>query len=248
MWWRLIVIGVALAALPQVVLAEASAKICGRLAKLDQNYLSYDDQEYHAKIGYSENGRLVKNFNLRIVTKGTHKVLVSFVAPGEMRGTRVLVADAETMYTYLPDFGRIRRIAGHSRRQAFMGTNLYYEDITERRFSLRWRCTPVKTTAEAWVMDLRPKTGTTSAYTKLRLSIQKQRGEIERIEYYEGDRHMKTQERSGWKVMGGLERASNIRFISHDRNAELRIEYTLWKVNTGVPDSAFSRRALLRGF
>ncbi len=45
---------------------------------------------------------------------------------------------------------------------------------------------------------------------------------------------MKTQERSGWKVM-------------HDRNAELQIEYTLWKVNIGIPDSAFSRRALLRG-
>jgi outer membrane lipoprotein-sorting protein len=248
---RLVAFGVALAAVvavaPGLAQAEEAGGACARLTKLDQDFLSFDDQEYHAAIAYSENGSLVKNFNLRILTKGSHKVLVSFVAPGEMRGTRVLVADAETMYTFLPDFGRIRRIAGHSRRQAFMGTNLYYEDITERRFSLRWQCTPVKTTPTGWVMDLQPKAGTTSAYTRLRLTIQKQRGEIERIEYFEEDRHMKTQERSGWKVMGGLERASEIRFVSHDRNAELRIEYTLWKVNIGIPDSAFTQRALLRG-
>ena len=91
MLWRLIVIGAACAVIPHVALAEAS-NACERLAELDEDYLSFDDQEYHAKIDYSENNKLVKNFNLRIVTKGTHKTLVSFVAPGARFLTSLFLA------------------------------------------------------------------------------------------------------------------------------------------------------------
>lgn len=249
MSWRLIVICAALGSLPQMALAEASGgNACSVLAKIDQSRLQFDDQEYQAKIAYRENQKLVKNFNLRVVLKGSHKVLVSFLAPGEMRGTRVLIADAETMYTYMPDYGRIRRIAGHSRRQSFMGTNMYYEDITERQYSTRWICRPAKSTSSHWIMDLRGKAGTTSAYSKLRIKVGRQQEEIEQIDYYEDGRHMKTQERSDWKVIDGIGRHASIRFVSRDRNADLHVEYTQWRANIGIPDSAFTRRALLRGF
>ncbi len=233
--------------LPGVARAEAS-DMCSVLAKIDQSALQYDDQEYQTTIHYREEGNLVKTFQIRVVTKGMHKALVSFTAPGDMRGTRVLIVDPETMYTYMPEFGRVRRVAGHSRRQSFMGTNMYYEDITERRYSDRWGCRPVKATSGHWIMDLRPNPGVKSAYTKLRVKINRQREAVEEIEYYEETRHIKTQFREAWKTMDGVERASIIRFVSHDRNAELRVEYTQWRVNTGVPDSAFTRRALLRGF
>jgi outer membrane lipoprotein-sorting protein len=245
---QVLLICVMTALLPSVGWAESAGDACGILAKLDQNVLQYSDEEYHATINYRENKKLVKNFNLRVVLKGSHKVLVSFLAPGEMRGTRVLVADAETMYTYMPDYGRIRRVAGHSRRQSFMGTNMYYEDITERRLSKRWACTPVETTESHWVFDLRIKPGSTSAYSKLRVKVGRQREEIEHIDYYEETRHVKSQERSDWKVLGGVGRYATIRFVSHDRDADLSVEYTQWRANVGIPDSAFTQRALLRGF
>jgi outer membrane lipoprotein-sorting protein len=248
--WRPVVICAALivaASAPRQALAEAG-NTCGVLARIDQSYLQYDDQEYQTTINYRENKQLVKTFKIRVVTKGSYKTLVSFSAPGEMRGTRVLIVDAETMYTYLPEYGRIRRVAGHSRRQSFMGTNMYYEDITDRRYSTRWRCTPVKTSADSWVLDLTIAPGNTSAYTKLQVTVNRQHEDVERIDYYEETRHMKTQERSVWKVMNGIGRYSIIRFVSRDRDADLELEYDSWQVNTGISDDAFTQRALLRGF
>ena len=235
----------ALVLFPSVAAAEAN-EMCAALAKIEQSALQFDDVEYNTKILYNENNKVVKTFRIKVVTKGTHKTLVSFEA-GDMRGTRVLILDAETMYSYLPDFGRVRRIAGHSRRQSFMGTNLYYEDITERRYSTRWACTPHKTTDDQWIMNLRPKAGAKSAYTKVRLFIDREQQQIDQIEYFEETRHIKSQFRESWKTMNGITRASVIRFVSHDQNADLRVEYTDWRANTGVPDSAFTRRALLRG-
>jgi outer membrane lipoprotein-sorting protein len=244
-WWLGVVLGV-LALAPRLASAEV-ADVCSLMSKIDQRALAYDDQEYLTTIQYRESSKLVKTFKLRVVTKGMHKALVSFLAPGDMRDTRVLIVDAETMYTYMPDFGRVRRVAGHSRRQSFMGTNLYYEDITERRYSERWGCTPAKNTSDAYVMDLRPNPGAKSAYTKVRVSVDRRREEIVQIEYYEETRHIKSQFREQFRSMNGIERASVIRFVSRDHDADLTVNYDEWRANIGVPESAFTQRALLRG-
>jgi outer membrane lipoprotein-sorting protein len=232
---------------PAAAEAGGRSTICRHLAEADRRAQPFDDQEYTSNIRYLEKSKVVKNFRLRVVTKGMHKMRIAFLAPGQVRGMRILIVDPETMYTYLPQYRRVRRVAAHARNQGFMGTNLYHEDISEHRYSSRWNCRPRQTTDEGWVLDLRPRPGVSTGYSKLRLTIGRTRRQTERVEYYVDGRHVKSQMREGWRTMAGLEMAGLIRFVSHDRDAETRVEFTEWRVNTGIPDSAFTRRALLRG-
>ncbi len=243
---RIAALVMALLAFPTLVLAEAS-RPCDMLVEADRRSQPFDDQVYHSKIQYREGGKVVRTFELSVVTKGMHKMLITFEAPGEVRGMRILRPDPESMYVYHPEYRRVRRVAAHVRNQGFMGTNISYEDMSEHRFSGgRWQCQPHETTAAAWILDLTPAPGNDAGYSKLRVSIGRKRVQVERVEYYVGGRHVKSQIREGWRTMEGLEMAGRIRFVSHDREAEAIVEMTGWEVNTGVPDSAFTRRALLR--
>ena len=246
--FELAVMALVLILIPVSAVAESGGgNACGKLLEADRNAQPFDDQVYTSTIRYSENNKVVKTFRLRVTTKGMHKMLISFLAPGDVRGMRILIVDPETMYTYLPEFRRIRRVAANARNQGFMGTNVSHEDMSEHRYSTRWNCTPFKTTSDAWILDLHPKAGITTSYSKLRVSIGRKRVQYENIDYYQDGRHMKSQIREGWRTMEGLEMSGVVRYVSRDRNAESRIEFDEWSVNTGVPDSAFTRRSLLRG-
>jgi outer membrane lipoprotein-sorting protein len=250
-WWVLtsVAAAAALCLAPRNASAEASSdQTCARLEKLGRDAERITDQAYLSTLTYREKGRVAKAFKMRIISRGLSKALVSFLEPGEMRGTRILIADAETMYVYIPDFRRVRRIAGHALRQSFLGTNIYYEDIAERQYAARWDCSLAKTTPEDWVLDLHPKAGIQTAYSKLRLTIGQKTNRLKQIDYFEGDREVRSQLRDNWQTKEGLELASRMRYVSHDRDAELTLEITDWQTNTGLPESAFTRRSLLEGF
>jgi hypothetical protein len=71
-----------------------------------------------------------------------------FVDPPWMRGTAVLVIDnqdrSDDHFLFLPDQGRVRRVTNVQRTDAFLGSDLWYEDLERRHAedyevaSLRW--------------------------------------------------------------------------------------------------------------
>lgn len=64
------------------------------------------------------------------------RVLVRFLAPGDIKGTSFLVWEHATSdderFLYLPALGRVRRIAGSEKQESFVGSDLSYEDIGGR--------------------------------------------------------------------------------------------------------------------
>jgi outer membrane lipoprotein-sorting protein len=243
---RLVACGVAVLAVAGPARAETTTA-CTAMREMEQAIEGFQDEEQVTSMQYLEGGRLVKTFEIQVVTKGAHKALVTFTAPGSMEGTRILVLDAETVYAYLPEFRRVRRIAAHALRHPFMGTNIYYEDISERWYSARWSCSPQKTADGSLVAELLPRPGVVTAYSKLRVAVGRRPYQIERLEYFEAGRHVRTQIRERWQKVGDQERPGLIRYASQDREAELRMEFKQWRVNTGVSDAVFTTRNLLRG-
>lgn len=77
---------------------------------------------------------------LQLATKridgGLHG-LAYFTAPAELRGTRMLMIEQfdrnDDFFLYTPTQGRVRRVSSAQRADAFMGTDLSYEDF-ERRY------------------------------------------------------------------------------------------------------------------
>lgn len=65
--------------------------------------------------------------------KGEDKGLVRFLAPGDIRGTGLLVlkhgAGEAERFLFLPALGRVRRVAGGESQEAFVGSDFSYEDI-----------------------------------------------------------------------------------------------------------------------
>jgi hypothetical protein len=71
-----------------------------------------------------------------------------FLDPPWMRGTAVLVIDnrdrSDDHFLFLPDRGRVRRVTNVQRTDAFLGSDLWYEDLDRRHpedykvASLRW--------------------------------------------------------------------------------------------------------------
>ncbi len=66
---------------------------------------------------------------LEIWQKGGDKRLVRYTAPARLAGTGLLVPDGETVYLYMPAYGRARRVVGERRDDAFLGTDFSVEDL-----------------------------------------------------------------------------------------------------------------------
>jgi hypothetical protein len=68
---------------------------------------------------------------------GNVRALLRFVDPADIRGTGLLVhskaeGDAD-QWLYLPALDQVRRIASERRGGSFVGSDLYYEDLQDRR-------------------------------------------------------------------------------------------------------------------
>lgn len=72
---------------------------------------------------------------LEVWQKGSDRRLVRFTAPARLAGTGLLVPDGDTVYLYLPSFGKARRVVGESRGDAFMGTDFSLEDLARLTYT-----------------------------------------------------------------------------------------------------------------
>lgn len=70
---------------------------------------------------------------------GCDKLLLKFTYPHDIEGTAFLVwehkDDDNERFLYLPEIGRVRRIASREKDENFAGTDFSYEDISGRRLA-----------------------------------------------------------------------------------------------------------------
>lgn len=81
-------------------------------------------------------GKPVRTFRLQIATKkvdGRTRFLGLFLAPADERGTKLLTLEntdrEDDHFLYLPFLGRVKRIYGPRRQEAFLGTDFTFEDM-----------------------------------------------------------------------------------------------------------------------
>ncbi len=72
MSWRLILICISLLSVAPVALAE-SGNACEVLREMESHVQDFEDEEQLTVMQYRESGKLVKTFEMRVVTKGAHK-------------------------------------------------------------------------------------------------------------------------------------------------------------------------------
>jgi outer membrane lipoprotein-sorting protein len=177
------------------------------------------------------------------------KRLVNFEAPGDMKGTRVLVLSRQQMWVYLPAYNKVRRVASHVTQQGFMGTTYSDEDMSTTYFGAAFEATIIDDQTESVSLKLTPKGGQKSGYQFLEMVIEKKMGLPQEIRYFNGKGvHVKTETRTAYECTEGVCTPGSMKMIDHTRGdtwTSLTVKDR--KINQGIPDSMFSVRNLERG-
>jgi outer membrane lipoprotein-sorting protein len=155
------------------------------LKKVDEVTYAPKDQFYKAKvILIDKNGRESYREAL-MYQKGTHKRLVKFTEPADIRGIGFLSLPDDVNYVYLPAFKKSRRIASHIKNQNFAGTDFTYEDMEALTYSEKWKPEFLRKDESHYVLNLTPREGRTSDYSKLVMYVRTDNFYPEKIEYYD---------------------------------------------------------------
>jgi len=170
---------VALAGLP--VSGQDAATI---LKKLDEATFAPKDQVATVSIRLIEKNGTESVRKAEMKGKGTNMRITRFTEPASQKGIAFLSLPNDVMYIYLPAFGNERRIASHVRNQSFAGTDFTYEDMEAVAYSDKFDPKLLENKPEHYVLELTPKQGTNSDYSKLIITIRKDNHCAEKVEFY----------------------------------------------------------------
>ncbi len=232
-------------------LAEDGATV---MAHMDEAMTRATDQKFHYEVINEEKGRDPKVMEMTARVKGAMRHTI-FTAPGDMAGMAALVVGPGQMYTYLPAYNKVRRVASSMTSGGFMGTTFSNDDMSTITYGVSYEAKLLSQDDAGWKLELTPKEGVKVAYGKLVMTVSKQYGHPLVIEYWSRKGvHLKTETRSGYscKAQDGTDdpkgpicNAESMKMVDHskgDISTEIvRIE---WEVNTGVEDDFFTVRNL----
>jgi len=218
------------------------------IANLDRLVNKPTDTWFRFEAATDEPGKATRTMAFNVQNKGARR-LVDFEAPGDMKGTRVLVLSRQQMYVYLPAYSKVRRVASHVTEQGFMGTTFSDEDMSTTRYGEIYSAEVLMEGEGSTTVSMHPRDGARTAYSKLEMVIDTALALPTEIRFFNRDgMHVKTETRSEYDCGGGVCTPGVMTMTDHRRgDARTTLRVLERRVNTGVPDSVFSVRNLERG-
>ena len=226
----------------------AAGEVEDVLAKADSNLTDVKDQTYKAELEVIRDGKIIKTLKFTAKLKGVTQKLVKFTAPGDVRGMSLLTTADGLMYVYLPSYKRVRRGAAHVRHQGFMGTDISPDEMASGAISDGWNAKIVSQNDKVWVLELKPKAGNETSYSRQIVTVSKEHEGVEKVESYNSEgKLVKSQVRTEWKSFGVIYIPTVFTYTDNRTGSKTIIRFLGCEVNKGIPDSAFTKRALMRG-
>lgn len=230
---------------PTIALGATAEEL---IAAMDGKANQPTDTWFRFDVRTQEPGKNARDMAFTVLNKGTMR-LVDFEAPGDMKGTRVLVLSRQQMYVYLPAYNKVRRVASHVTEQGFMGTTYSDEDMSTTRFGEVFTPTILSEDDATVTLELNPRADQKTGYTKLEMVLRKDLGLPQEIRYFKANgKHVKTESRGAYDCGEGICTPGEMTMTDLSRGgAWTRLTVSERHVNQGVPDSTFSVRNLERG-
>lgn len=111
--------------------------------------------------------------------------LVRFLSPKSVKGVTLLnLNSGEKIYLYMPAYDKPRRIAGSSKKEKFMGTDLSYEDMNMDYEDKDNQKKLLQETEKEYLIEVIP-TGEDASYKKIILSVDKEKFYAKKVEFYD---------------------------------------------------------------
>ena len=207
------------------------------------------DQYFITEMTTDEPGKASRTLTLEVTIKGSDWRRIEFLAPGDVKGTRILVLSTDQTYIYLPAFRKIRRIATHLKEQGFMGSAWDNDDFSLATYGKVFEAEAVTDHDKYYTLALKRRAGVDFLYPRIEVDARKDGMQPIEIRYFNDvGATVKTETRTVFVCQAGLCIPKVVVIVDHTR-ADIKTTMTIkdWKVNRGVPDSFFTIRALQRG-
>jgi outer membrane lipoprotein-sorting protein len=219
------------------------------LAKVDHEINAFKDAVWESKLLVKQPSGQSREFGFTTYQKVPDKRLVRFTSPGDVKGMGVLVEGRDTIYVWLPEFKKVRRMGTHVKNQTFMGSDFSFEDMSQTSYAGTFDAKLVAEDAQSWTLDLTAKSGLDLEFPRLKMVVSKQYGQPTRIDSCDAaGKVLKTQERSGFQKDSPQHwQPMKIVVTDHRRNDHTsEIDFSSSKIDSGLPDDLFSVRSLQR--
>ena len=128
-----------------------------------------------------------KTKDRKVSTKqmGTDLRMIKFLSPAEVKGVGFLVISSDEMYLYMPEFGKVRRIASHVKNDNFMGTDFSYSDMGGGDYEDDYSVTLAKKEGTVVTLELKPKNADDIQYSKLVMVVDTANYIPSKIEFFD---------------------------------------------------------------
>lgn len=152
------------------------------LNKVDENISGWKDMQQTLQITLVDKSQKKETRTALLWQKGEDKRLIKFTSPESQKGIGFLSLPNETMYLYMPSFGKERRIASSIKNQKFAGTDLTYDDLQAKKYSQKYSSTLINSTNSIFTIELVPLEN--SEYKKIVMSINAKDYLPQKAEFY----------------------------------------------------------------
>lgn len=230
---------------PAAAGADAGERI---LRLMDAQLTSADNQYFEYEMTTRTPGRGQRSTVFEVTIQGDQRRRLEFLAPGDVKGMRVLILSLDRMYVYLPAYRKVRRVASHVRDQGFMGSAFSHDDMSVVTYADKLSGRLLAEDDEHWTVEAVRRADSDYRYAKLRLVIRRDIRHPARIEYFNAaGQKVKTETRSAYECRGQHCNPKRMTLVDHTRGGVTSVlERRAWKIEPEVPANFFSVRSLQR--
>ncbi|MBN1939732.1 MAG: outer membrane lipoprotein-sorting protein [Candidatus Aminicenantes bacterium] len=195
-------------------------------------------------------GNLVKEREIRAWTRNNpgrdDDRLMKFISPADVRDVGFLVLSDDTMYIYLPEFKRTRRIASSNKKDSFMSSDFSYDDLGTGDFTASYDPVLKEESPLAWVLELKKKAGADQSYARIVMTVDKEMGVPVKTEMYDDAGRLWKSTEQAYASIDKYRVMSKVKMTDHRKNSTTTLEFKNIKVDKGVGDDLFTERNLVR--
>lgn len=181
---------------------------------------------------------------------GDQSYFIHFTKPSDMADTTFLVKKHvkptvdDDRWLYLPKLNLVRRIAAGDKRTHFVGTDLFYEDVSGRHIDDDVH-ELVEEDAKYWVVKSTPKDSSTTEFTAYKTWIHKKTHLNIKVEYYkEADTKYRVCKILKVRNVDGFPTPISGEVLDLETGSKTTSNLLSIKYNAGIPEDIFETRYL----
>jgi outer membrane lipoprotein-sorting protein len=170
--------------------------------------------------------------------------VLKFLSPADVKGVGFLVLGEDSMYIYLPEFHRTRRISLSSNKDPFMGSDFSYEDMGTSVYSDSYDAQLLKENAGEWQLELLRKEGVDKPYARIVLAVSKANSMPVRMELYDAAGNLSKVAEQVSQQIGKYWVMASIKMSHVKKATTTMLEMKNIQVDRDLKDEIFSERFL----